>query len=30
MKLLNNNQEVYISIDSWNTYTVLQQVNLEE
>ena len=30
MKLLNNNQEVYISIDSRNTYTVLQQVNLEE
>jgi hypothetical protein len=30
MKLLNNNQEVYISIDSRNTYTVLQQVNSEE
>lgn len=30
MRLLNNNQEVYISIDSRNTYTVLQQENLVE
>lgn len=30
MKLLNNNQEIYISIDSRNTYSILQQVNLEE
>jgi|TARA_B110001450_G_scaffold42652_1_gene38943 hypothetical protein len=30
MKLLNNNQEVYILIDSRNTYTVLQQENLME
>ena len=30
MKLINDNQDVYISIDSTNTYTVLQQVNLEQ
>lgn len=29
MKLVNNNQEIYISIDSRNTYTVLNQENLE-
>jgi hypothetical protein len=29
MKLINNNQEIYISIDSRNTYTVLNQENLE-
>ena len=29
-KILNNNKDDYISIDSWNTYTVLQLMNSEE